>query len=217
MIKQNGLFYRIISIAVFITIILFTVNLPSAVSQTTENIKSEDISALRTGVHIMDFTGNLSYYNVYRPCYQCEDGLKEEWQTQIKIEFRNIAMLNPQWGIGYKAFISAVMAGLFEGGGLGGIGAGPLIRFYPFKTIRWQPYLQAGVTAGYNLGLGRAAGIADVSSFRFRTFFLLGITYRTSQAFGLFLETGRKWEYERGSGLQAREWAINIGIELFLY
>ena len=126
-------------------------------------------------------------------------------------------MLGSHLGLGYKFFSTVFMSGFFEGGGLGGGGVGPVARYYPLKTSRWQPYLQGSLAAGFNLALSDAQDINDVGGFRFRSGLRGGLGYRISNALGLFLGIGPTWEYGQGFHLDSRALQIDLGIELYQF
>lgn len=195
---------------------IFTISLTGnhAIAQTNEAKKSEQLQPLRSGVGILNFTGNMSWENTYM---LSPDGLTEQTNTELQVEFQNIRMLSPHFGLGYSFFTTVFMSGFFEGGGLGGVGAGTAARYYPLDTKRWQPYLEGNFSAGYNLALSDAIGINDVGGFRYRTGLRAGLNYRVSNAFGLFIEIGPSWEYSEELQMDSRAFLIEIGIVLFRF
>ncbi len=215
MTKRYYSYSKTTTVALLFIVPILVLNFQMLPAQTTDLAEEEkQILPLRSGVGITGLTGDIKVHNFYTCTPEC-DG---RWQTELQFEIRNIRMLSRQFGIGYKGLATVFMAGFFEGGGLGGIGAGPLIRFYPLKTTKWQPYLQTGFLAGYNLALSNAIGIGDVDGFRYRADIRAGLTYRVTNALGLFFEIGRIWEYENNESnfeMIARGYQIQIGIELF--
>ena len=174
----------------------------------------EQLQPLGSGTGILALTGNLRWHTFYIPR---STGPEEESQTELQVEFRNIRMLSSHIGIGYRTFATVFMSGFFEGGGLGGVALGPVARYYPLKSSRWQPYLQGNLLAGYNLALSDALGINDVGGVRFRSGLRGGLGYKFSNAFGMFFELGPSWEYSESLELDSRAIQFNVGIELFRF
>lgn len=168
---------------------------------------------LQAGTDIYSFNGNLNWQKSYFPGLQSAK-LETYTETQLQLEFRNIDMLNANLGFGYKVFSTVFMNGFFEGFGLSGIGAGPLLRYYLLENSRWQPFLQSSILGGYNLTLTDGPRIANNDGFSFRSSLKAGFGYKFSNSFGLFIETGPSWEYSPQLQLDSRALLFNIGIEL---
>lgn len=186
----------------------------TSAAQTAAAKQKKQLQSLRSGIGILAFTGNLRWRNYY---IGTSEGLKEESQIELQAEFRSIYMLSPHVGLGYRTFATVFMTGFFEGGGLGGVALGPIVRYYPLKSSRWQPYLQGNLLAGYNLALSDALGINDVGGIRYRSGLRGGLGYKFSNAFGMFFELGPSWEYSESLRLDSRAIQFNIGVELFRF
>jgi hypothetical protein len=110
------------------------------------------------------------------------------------------------------------MNGLFEEVSFGESGIGPMVRYYPLESERWQPYVQAGAFVGYKLALGDVEmEVNNDSGIRYRAALQAGLTYRVINDFGIFLEVGPVWDYAPGFELDSRALQIDLGIELFLF
>ncbi len=193
-------------------IILFITS--SLAAQNIRNRQHSQLKSLHSGVKIYGFTGNLFWHTFYA---SAADYFKKRSQTELQVQFRNIYLLGAHVGIGYKVLATAFMEGFFKGGGVGGIGGGPIVRIYPLKSGRWQPYLQTGFIAGYDLALSDVAGVEQYNGVRYRTGLRAGLNYRFTNAFGIFFEIGPEWEYAQGLNLDSHSLQINIGIELFRF
>lgn len=207
--------FKTITTVLLLSMMLVGKNYYTSIAQTNNSANnSEQIMPLHSGVNIIDFTGKLHVLKTYY-CVNCgHDGI---WKTELQVEIRNINMLNSNLGLGYKALVTVYMTGFLKKGGFGGIGAGPLVRYYPLNTKKWQPYLQIGFLASSNLALGSAKDVGHTANFRYRANLRGGLSYRMSNAFGLFLEVGRTWEYVNTFDLAARSLQFQLGFELFRF
>ncbi|HEX6983396.1 MAG TPA: hypothetical protein VF181_11615 [Balneolaceae bacterium] len=174
--------------------------------------EDEQFKPLRSDVGIVGLSAKLHWYNFYSPF---QDEMNSN--TELELQFRNIRMLSSHVGVGYKAFASVYMTGFFEGAGIDAAAIGPMLRYYLLETTRWQPYLQGSALIGYNLALADALGANTGEGVGFRTALRAGLTYKVTNAFGIFLEAGPTWEYDSGFSLDAHALQVDFGIQLFLF
>jgi hypothetical protein len=188
-------------------------------AQNTQSYSASQLQPLRSGVKLYDFAGNLQWQTYYSPSLNSnlQEYLKIYTQSMVQVQFRQLFLLNAHVGVGYRVFGTAYVEGFFNGFGTGGAVAGPVLRVYPLKTTRWQPYLQAGFIGGYDLGLSDAAGIEHYKGASYRSGLRAGLNYRFTNAFSLFLEIGPEWEYDSSFQLDAHALQIDVGIELFQF
>lgn len=196
----------IIAIAVFSLLML------SSPLQAQELPQKEQLKPLKSDVGIVGFTADLHWYNY------ASTGNNTYSATKLELEFRNVRLMSSHVGIGFKLFGSISMNGFFEGVSYGESGIGPVLRYYPLESKRWQPYFQADALLGYKLTLAGAPEYANNDNgIRYRTSLQAGFTYRVSNAFGIFFEVGPAWDYGGGFDLDTRAVQANIGIELFRF
>lgn len=209
MIKKLNLFgFKLLGIVGIAILSLSVITSPVKAQESPEN---EQLKSFRSDVGIVGLAANLQWYNYYSIF-----GDEMNSNTELELQFRNIRMISSHVGIGYKALGNVYMTGFFEAAGVGSAGIGPMLRYYPLENTRWQPYLQGSGLIAYNLALADALGAND-EGVRFRTAMRAGLTYRVSNAFGIFLEAGPTWEYEPSFTLDSRALQIEIGIELFRF
>lgn len=183
-------------------------------AQTPEQKKKTKIQPLSDNTRIWTGTAGLRWYNFYVPA---TNGVEEESNTELNLEFRHIWIEGVDFGWGLQGITQVYMSGAFGNIGLGSIGVGPLARGYPWQIDHWQFYLQGGMLAGYELALADAGG-ADLSdSMKYRFGLRAGMTHRLSNAFGIYFEIGPDWETESDFGFGSRALQVDIGIQLFRF
>lgn len=212
--KLQPLLKQWTTLTCFIGLFLFVGNY-SVQAQTTSDGNGEPVKPLQAGVSMLEFSGNINWHTYYLTCVNC--GSKERSQTRVRLALRNIYMLNSHVGLGYKGFANFYISGFFKGWGIGAGGLGPVARYYPFKSARWQPYLQGGFLAGINTALASLSGANTGEGIRFRSGLRAGLGYKVSNTFGLFLELGPVWEYNTSFQLEAHALQIDVGIILFRF
>jgi len=127
-----------------------------------------------------------------------------------------VRMLSQRLGVGFQIMTSFVVDG--SQFGVGSWGLGPVVRFYPFRTNRLQPYLQAGALLGNNMGVGDLADTRNkAEGFRARLGLRAGVALRVSNSVGFFVEIGPDWESDRLFKANARTMQINFGIDLYRF
>ncbi|HET6527464.1 MAG TPA: hypothetical protein VFG39_01815 [Balneolaceae bacterium] len=203
------MYSKLLGIAGLVIFGLVIITSPLKAQQSSEK---EQLEPLRSDVGIVGLSANLHWHNYYSPL---EDEMNSN--TDLKLQFQNIRMLSRHVGIGYKAFANMHITGFFEDFGIGAGALGPMLRYYPFESVRWQPYLQGGALIGLNLALSDPLGANTDEGVRFRTFLRAGLTYKVSNNFGIFLEAGPTWEYDTGLSLDAHALQVDFGIQLFLF
>lgn len=176
--------------------------------------KESKIQPFSSKTRILTGTAGLRWYNFYD---MGADGLEENSNTELNLEFRHFWMVNRNIGWGLQGQTKIYMTGLFGNVGLGNMGIGPMLREYPWKNKHWQVYVQGGFLAGYDLALGDALGANRGEGMRYRTQLRTGLTYRVSNKFGIYLELGPDWEADESFTFDSRALELNIGIQLLRF
>src|SRR5699024_2634137 len=145
--RLHSLFLKLLTAAGFAVFLLAALTSPLNAQQALEK---GQFKSLRSDVGIVGFNANIHWYNYYLPSL---NGLERNSNTELKLQFQNIRMVSAHVVVGYKAFANIYVTGFFEGFGVGSGALGPMLRYYPLETVRWQPYLQAGALIGLNLAL----------------------------------------------------------------
>lgn len=205
--KLHTLSLKLLGIIIFAFVSMAVITSPLKAQETSEK---EQLKSLRSDVGIVGLTGHLGWHNYYT----VSDGMDSD--IELEVEFRNVRMMSSHVGIGYKFFGGISFVGPFDEIRFGESGIGPMLRYYPFDSKKWQPYLQASSLLGYQLTLGDAPEAVN-SGIRFRTSLKAGLTYRVTNSFGIFLEFGPAWDYDSAFSLDTNALRLNIGIELFRF
>src|SRR5690625_732553 len=140
--------------------------------------------------------------------------------SELEIIFRNVRMMSPRVGVGYQVLGSFFVdnSGDQTNFGIGSWGLGPVLRAYPFKTNRFQPYVQANALLGNNMAVGKMANSRmGWDGFRGRLGLRAGIANRITNAVGFFVEAGPDWERARIFRSDARNLQVNIGIDFYRF
>lgn len=194
-------------------LLLFSVFQVTAQEQASKSSGAE-IRPLQQGTRIWAGTAALSRQTTYFPG---TEGARKNVQTLLDVQLRWLRFTGPYFGWGLQGVGELFMSGTFGYVSLGTLGVGPVLRGYPWQNKRWQTYLQGGLLAGYDLALGDALGANSGQGMRYRPGLRAGLTYRVSNAFGIYLETGPDWEADEAFQFDSRAWRLNIGIELFRF
>ncbi len=174
----------------------------------------DNLKSLRSDVGIVGLTANFDRLNWYY--YLGNDTLEADNNHEIEIVFRDVRMMSQRFGVGFQLLTSFFVDG--SDFGVGSWGLGPVIRGYPLKTDRLQPYLQAKALFGNNLAVGELADTkTGGEGFRIRLGLRAGLALRISNSLGFFIEFGPDWESSRLFRADARVWQINIGIDLYRF
>jgi hypothetical protein len=173
---------------------------------------------LRSDVGINGLTANfhsLSSFTDIRPdSVQMNDTLRYDGTSELEIVLRDVRMMSPRLGVGFQIVTSFFTGNSF---GIGSYGAGPVIRAYPFKTNRFQPYFQANALLGNNLAVGESANFQKDYGFRVRLGLRGGMAIRLNNSIGLFTEFGYDWESNKIFDPDSRVFQTNIGVDLYLF
>jgi hypothetical protein len=137
--------------------------------------------------------------------------------SELELVYRNVRTMFPRLGVGYQAVASFFTDGENADFGVGSWGVGPVVRAYPFKTDRLQPYVQLNSLFGNNLALGTLSNTTKDYGFRVRFGMRAGLAIRISNTVGLFTEIGYDWESDRLFKADSRNLQANIGIDYYLF
>lgn len=215
-------FYKLTLAGVLTLALAFTIFPYAAAAQSERERErsstSEEIKSPESGTIVWTGTAGLFIDSYYRYSTNPDEGLEKHHQTWLDLEFRRMRFLSPSWAAGLQGLGQLYMDGTFGNIGLGAIGVGPMVRFYPFQTkSSWQFYTQGGFLAGFNMALGDALGANAGEGFRLRTDLRAGATYRFSNSFGVYLETGPVWEADEEIRFDSHGWQLEVGIQLFRF
>ncbi|HLR31465.1 MAG TPA: hypothetical protein VK074_03180 [Fodinibius sp.] len=176
------------------------------------------LTPLRSDVGINGLTANFHWLGDFT--YHDDDPLQMDGSSELEIVFRNVRMMSPRVGVGYQVLGSFFVdnSGDQANFGIGSWGLGPVLRAYPFKTNRFQPYIQGNALLGNNMAVGKMANSrTGGEGFRVRLGLRAGIAYRITNAVGFFVEAGPDWESGRIFRSDARNLQVNIGIDFYRF
>lgn len=145
------------------------------------------------------------------------DSLSFDSSSELEFVYRNVRTMFPRLGVGYQVVTSFFTDGENADFGIGSWGVGPIIRGYPFKTDRLQPYVQLNSLFGNNLALGTLSNTTEDYGFRVRFGLRAGLAIRLTNSVGLFTEIGYDWESNRLFKADSRNLQANIGIDYYLF
>lgn len=202
-----------------LTAVIFSIALLSqpVLAQSDDSFLDDGLKPLRSDVGIHGFTVNL--HQLSNASFQGKDTtFTYDGSSELEFVYRNVRMMSPRMGVGFQILTSFFTDGENAGFGVGSWGAGPVIRAYPWKTDRFQPYLQLNSLFGKNLAVGNLANTEEFGSgFRIRLGVRAGAAVRITNSVGLFTEIGYDW----GSGslfeADARALQANVGIDFYLF
>lgn len=217
MIKQvfTSLF-KYFALLAFTICSLAIITQPVAAQSDDLSQQDDQIETLRSDVGIHGFTANFHWLN--NLTYKGNDTLSTDGSSELEIVYRNVRMMSQRLGVGYQVVGSFFVNGDESDFGIGSWGAGPVVRAYPFKTDRVQPYVQLNSLFGNNLGLGTLANTEEAADgFRVRFGLRGGVAVRLSNSVGLFTEVGYDWESSRIFKADSRALQANIGIDFYLF
>lgn len=176
------------------------------------------IQPLRSDVGINGLTVNFHALGDYS--YLGNDTLQTDGSSELEFVFRNVRMMSPRVGVGFQVLGSFFVdnSGDESSFGIGSWGLGPMVRAYPFKTNRFQPYVQGKALFGNNMAVGELANTrTGGEGFRVRLGLRGGVAYRISNTLGFFVEVGPDWESGRLFRSDARTMQVNVGIDLYRF
>ena len=145
------------------------------------------------------------------------DSLNFDGSSELEFVYRNVRTMFPRLGVGYQVVTSFFTDSEDAGFGIGSWGVGPVVRGYPFKTDRLQPYVQLNSLFGNNLALGTLANTDKEMGFRVRFGLRAGMAVRLTKSLGIFTEIGYDWESDRLFKADSRNLQANIGIDYYLF
>ncbi len=180
------------------------------------------IQPLRSDVGINGLTANFHWAGDFTYLKEDSLGMTDSLQTdgssELEFVFRNVRMITPRLGVGFQVLTSIFVDSPDASFGIGSWGLGPVVRAYPFKTERFQPYVEAGALLGNNMAVGTLANSREGGNgFRVRLGLRGGVAYRITNGFGLFIEGGHDWESGRIFRSDARAWQINFGVDVYRF
>lgn len=209
------------SLCKYLGLIVLTVSSMGILSQPTiaqsnDSPQNDQLESLRSDVGIHGLTANIHWLSDFT--YLKNDMLQNDGSSELEFVYRDVRMMSQRLGVGFQVLTSFFVNGDEHGFGVGSWGAGPIIRAYPFRTDRFQPYVQANALLGNNLAVSKLANsLSGGNGFRVRLGLRGGFAYRISNSVGLFTEIGYDWESSRIFRSDARALQANIGIDLYLF
>lgn len=204
-------------LAIAITILSLGFFSQSVIAQSTGSTSQDNqIKPLRSDVGIHGLTANMHFLSDFS--YMGNDTLNGDGSSELEFVYRNVRMMSPRLGVGFQILTSFFVDGENADFGVGSWGVGPVVRAYPFKTDRFQPYVQLNSLFGNNLAVGTLANTENGGNgFRVRLGTRAGFALRISNSVGLFGEIGYDWESSRLFKAEARALQANIGIDYYLF
>lgn len=214
MIKKIFVF-NFLAIAVS-TLFLVSIFSHSVVAQSASSSSDNQLKPLRSDVGIHGFTVNMHQLSDFS--YMGNDTLNADGSSELEVVYRNVRTMSQRVGVGFQIVTSFFTDGENADFGIGSWGAGPVIRGYPFKTDRFQPYLQLNSLFGKDLAVSELANTREGGEgFRVRLGTRAGFALRISNSVGLFSEIGYDWESSRLFRSDARALQANVGIDFYLF
>lgn len=199
-----------------IILLMAAVTFTQPVFAQSNTASESQLKSLRSDVGLHGFTVNMHQLSNFT--YLDNDTLNADGSSELEFVYRNVRMMSQRLGVGFQ-----IVTGFFTDGedaafGIGSWGAGPVIRGYPFRTDRFQPYLQLNSLFGKDLAVSELANTRQGGEgFRVRLATRAGFALRISNSTGLFGEIGYDWESSRIFKADARVLQVNIGIDFYLF
>jgi hypothetical protein len=145
------------------------------------------------------------------------DSLSYDGSSELEFVYRNVRTMFPRLGVGYQVVTSFFTNSEDADFGIGSWGVGPVVRGYPFRTERLQPYVQLNSLFGNNLAMGTLSNTTNDYGFRVRFGLRAGMAIRLTNTLGIFTEVGYDWESNRIFRSDSRNLQANIGIDYYLF
>lgn len=204
-------------LAVAITLLSLGLFSQSVNAQSTGSSPQDNqIKSLRSDVGIHGLTVNTHFLSNFS--YMGNDTLNTDGSSELEFVYRNVRTMSQRLGVGFQIVTSFFTDGKNADFGIGSWGVGPVVRAYPFKTDRFQPYLQLNSLLGNNLGISELANTREAADgFRVRLGTRAGFALRISNSVGLFGEVGYDWESSRLFKADSRALQANVGIDFYLF
>lgn len=213
--KVFVLFCRILSIAL-LTVLSFGSFFSSVNAQTAS--QEDQLKLLRSDVGINGLTANFHWLSDFT--YVGDDTLQNDGSSELEFVFRDVRMMSPRVGVGFQILTSFFVdnSGGNTNFGVGSWGLGPVVRGYPLRSERFQPYVQANALLGNNLAVSKLANTdTGGNGFRVRLGLRGGVAVRITNSIGIFTEAGYDWESSKLFEADARAFQANIGVDLYLF
>lgn len=213
--KLFDLRYNFLAVAIIISF-SFGILTQSVVAQSASASQDNSLKSLRSDVGIHGLTANAHFLGDFS--YLDDDTLNADGSSELEFVYRNVRTMSPRLGVGFQIVTSLFTDGENADFGVGSWGAGPVIRAYPFKTNRFQPYAQLNSLFGKDLAVNTLANTeTGGEGFRVRLGLRGGFALRLSNSVGLFTEIGYDWESNRLFKADSRVLQANIGIDFYLF
>ncbi|WP_441000929.1 hypothetical protein [Fodinibius sp. SL11] len=215
---NKKVFVRSCKVLTSALLVLLSVSVFSNVvfAQTQNSSDNNGIRPLNYDVGIHGLTANTHWLSdlYYKGN---SDSLSFDGSSELEFVYRNVRTMFPRLGVGYQVVTSFFTDGENADFGIGSWGVGPIVRAYPFKTDRLQPYVQLNSLFGNNLALGPLSNTTEDYGFRVRFGMRAGVAVRLTNTLGLFTEIGYDWESNRLFKSDSRNLQANIGIDYYLF
>lgn len=215
---SKKVFFSLSKFFAFAFIIILSISFlsQSAVAQSNPSSGNNSLDQLRSDVGIHGLTVNV--HGLSDATYLGNDTLSFDGSSELEFVYRDVRMMSQRLGVGFQILTSFFQDAPESNFGVGSWGIGPIIRAYPFRTDRFQPYVQFNVLAGKNFAVGELANTTDTfDGFRMRLGLRAGTALRITNRLGVFGEVGYDW----GSGAffkaDARALQANFGIDYYLF
>ncbi|MGM0546329.1 MAG: hypothetical protein ACQEST_06355 [Bacteroidota bacterium] len=208
------------SIKILSSALLVLMVLGSAINgvqaQSANSDENDGIQSLRNDVGIHGLTANTHWLSDLH--YKGDsDSLNYDGSSELEFVYRNVRTMMPRLGVGFQVLTSFFTDSKDASFGVGSWGVGPIVRGYPLKTDRFQPYVQLNSLFGNNLAQGTLANTDQDYGFRVRLGMRAGAAVRLTNSVGLFTEVGYDWESNRIFRSDSRNLQANIGIDFYLF
>ena len=204
--------FRYFAIAIA-TICALTIFSQPVIAQSSED---GQLKQLRSDVGIHGLTANIHLLSDLT--YKGNDNFTMDGSSELEFVYRNVRMMSPRLGVGYQLLTSFFVNGTNQNFGVGSWGVGPIVRYYPFWTNRFQPYVQLNSLFGNNMALSTLANTSTGGEgFRVRFGTRAGFSYRINNTIGVFSEVGYDWESSRIFRTEVRALQVNIGVDFYLF
>ncbi len=214
--KVFASFVRYLSIALVALVTIGIISQPAAAQSMESNSTDDGFESLRSDVGIHGLTANFHFLSDFT--YLGNDTLQTDGSSELEFVYRDVRMISQRLGVGFQVLTSFFVDSPDASFGVGSWGAGPVVRAYPLKTDRFQPYVQLNSLFGNNLALSTLADTENSGDgFRVRLGLRGGFALRLSNSLGLFTEVGYDWESSRLFKADARAFQANIGIDYYLF
>lgn len=216
---SKKVFFSRSNLFIFSVLIIFAIGFSSqsATAQSTNSSEQDNqLQELRSDVGIHGLTVNL--HALSDADYLGNDTLSFDGSSEIELVYRDVRMMSQRLGVGFQILTSIFTDGENADFGLASWGIGPIVRAYPFRTDRFQPYAQLNMLLGKNFAIAEFANAGDTfDGFRMRLGMRAGTAYRISNNWGVFGEVGYDWGSSTFFKADTRALQVNIGVDFYLF